>query len=160
MTARVTIAGLGPAGLDRLPEGLRRRLLDPDVRLVLRTLDHPAARELAAVRPAESADDLYETADTFDEVYRGIADRVLRAAADGPVIYAVPGSPMVGEHAVALLRAEADVELLPAESFLDLVLAHAGVDPLERGLQVLDGRELPAPLLLHLPTVIGQIDTA
>jgi tetrapyrrole methylase family protein/MazG family protein len=60
---------------------------------------------------------------------------------------------------VALLRREADVEIIAAESFFDLVLARVGVDPFTRGLQVLDGRELPDPLLLHLPTVVGQIDT-
>ena len=52
------------------------------------------------------------------------------------------------------------MEITPGESFLDLVLERAGADPLERGLQVLDGRSLPDPLLLHLPTVIAQVDTA
>jgi len=65
---------------------------------------------------------------------------------------------------VALIREAAaaagiPVEVAPGESFLDLALDRAGVDPLERGLQVLDGRSLPDPLLLHLPTVIAQVDT-
>jgi tetrapyrrole methylase family protein/MazG family protein len=66
---------------------------------------------------------------------------------------------------VALIRQGAaaagiPVEIAPGESFLSLVLERAGVDPLERGFQVLDGRSLPDPLLLHLPTVIAQVDTA
>jgi tetrapyrrole methylase family protein/MazG family protein len=51
------------------------------------------------------------------------------------------------------------VEIAPGESFLSLALEKAGVDPLEKGVQVLDGRSLPEPLLLHLPTLIAQVDT-
>jgi tetrapyrrole methylase family protein/MazG family protein len=81
------------------------------------------------------------------------------------VVYAVPGSALVGERAVALIREAAaaagiPVEVLPGESFLDLALERVEADPLERGFQVLDGRSLPDPLLLHLPTVIAQVDTA
>jgi tetrapyrrole methylase family protein/MazG family protein len=161
----ILICGLGPAGLDRVPAGVRERLLDPGFAVVLRTRRHPAAAELAGLRPAETCDDLYEQAADFDEVYRGIAARVLGRAGAGPVAYAVPGSAVVGERAVALIREAAaaagiPVEVAPGESFLDLALDRAGVDPLERGLQVLDGRGLPDPLLLHLPTVIAQVDTA
>lgn len=160
----ILLAGLGPAGLDRMDAETRRRLLDPGLVVVVRTLEHPAAAELAARRVVESCDDLYETGSDFDEVYRAIADRVLELAAAGPVAYAVPGSPLVGEHSVVLIRAAAaaagvPVEIAPGESFLSLVLERAGVDPLERGLQVLDGHALPEPLLLHLPTVIAQVDT-
>jgi tetrapyrrole methylase family protein / MazG family protein len=160
----ILIVGLGPAGLDRVPAETCRRLLDPAVTVVLRTLAHPAAAELAASRAVEPCDDLYETAADFDEVYRGITARVLQRAQAGPVAYAVPGSALVGERAVALIREEAEaagipVEVVAGESFLDLVLHKVGADPLERGLQVLDGRSLPEPLLLHLPTVIAQVDT-
>lgn len=161
----ILITGLGPAGLDRLPVETRRRLLDPEVTVVVRTLAHPAAAELARQRPVESCDDLYEQAAGFEEVYRGIVARVLHLADTGPVAYAVPGSALVGERAVTLIREAAAaaglaVEVAPGESFLSLVLERAGADPLERGLQVLDGRGLPEPLLLHLPTVIAQVDTA
>jgi tetrapyrrole methylase family protein/MazG family protein len=161
----ILIAGLGPAGLERVEGGVRRRLLDPALAVVARTLLHPAASELAGLRPVQSCDDLYESAEDFAEVYRGIARRVLALAEEGPVAYCVPGSALVGEQAVALIREQAatggiPVELAPGESFLSLVLERAGADPLERGLQVLDGRSLPDPLLLHLPTVIAQVDTA
>ena len=161
----ILLAGLGPAGLDRVDPETRRRLLDPGTAVVVRTLRHPAAAELAALRPVEACDDLYESAADFEGVYRAIADRVLARAAAGPVAYAVPGSPLVGERSVALIRERAagaglPVEVAPGESFLFLVLDKAGVDPLARGLQVLDGRGLPDPLLLHLPTVIAQVDTA
>jgi tetrapyrrole methylase family protein/MazG family protein len=160
----ILITGLGPAGLDRLPAEIRRRLLDPGIQVVVRTLAHPAAAELAAQRAVQSCDDLYQTAADFAAVYRGIAARVLARAAAGPVAYCVPGSALVGESAVALIRQEAagaglEVEVAPGESFLSLALEKAGVDPLDKGVQVLDGRSLPEPLLLHLPTLIAQVDT-
>ncbi|MBN2114644.1 MAG: nucleoside triphosphate pyrophosphohydrolase [Acidimicrobiia bacterium] len=160
----ILIAGLGPAGLDRLPADLQGRLLDPGVTVVLRTLAHPAAAALAARRPVQPCDDLYEQAADFEEVYRAIAARVLRLAESGPVAYAVPGSALVGERAVALIRAGAAaaglaVEVVPGESFLELALERAGIDPLESGFQLLDGRALPEPLLLPLPTLIAQVDT-
>ena len=160
----ILIAGLGPAGLDRVEEVTRLRLLDPGLAVVVRTLQHPAAAELARRRTVEPCDDLYESAADFDEVYRSIARRVLARAAAGPVAYVVPGSPLVGERSVALIREAAaaaglTVEIAAGESFLPLVLERAGADPLERGLQMLDGHRLPDPLLLHLPTVIAQVDT-
>ena len=44
------------------------------------------------------------------------------------------------------------------ESFLDLAISEVGVDPIGGGLAVLDGHQLPDPLLLHLPTIITQVD--
>ncbi len=160
----ILLAGLGPAGLDASDPSTRERLLEPEVTVVVRTLRHPAAAELAQRRPVISCDDIYEGAADFDEVYGAIADRVVALAAAGPVAYAVPGSPLVGERSVRLIRKIAAtsgiaVEVMAGTSFLDLVLDRSGIDPLERGLQVLDARALPSPLFLHLPTVIAQIDT-
>jgi len=160
----ILIAGLGPAGFDATGAAARERLLDPEATVVVRTLQHPAAAELAELRSIVSCDDIYDAAGDFDQVYSAIAERVVSLAGSGPVVYAVPGSPLVGERSVPLIRRAAvssgvAVEVLPGTSFLDLVLERTGIDPLHRGLQVLDARELPFPLLLHLPTVIAQIDT-
>ncbi len=155
----IKVVGLGPGGLDRLPGLVRDLLLDPTFRVILRTSEHPAAAELAALRTVETCDDLYQVGATFDDVYRAIADRVASAAASGPVIYAVPGSPLIGELAVRRLVATiSDLEMVPAQSFLDAVLLEVGYDPLERGLQVLNGHDLPVPLALDKPTVISQLD--
>jgi tetrapyrrole methylase family protein/MazG family protein len=160
----ILVAGLGPAGLDRVDAGVLARLVDPATQVVVRTLQHPAAAQLAERRPVESCDDLYQSAEDFDRVYRGIALRVMERAAAGTVVYAVPGSALVVETSVGLILEAAAAagiltEVAAGESFLNLVLERAGVDPLRRGLQVLDGRSLPVPLTLHLPTVIAQIDT-
>jgi len=157
----VRVVGLGPAGLDRVTAAALVLLMDQSAPVVVRTVRHPAAAELAARRRVVACDDLYEQANDFAAVYEGIVDRVLALAAEGPVTYAVPGSPLVGERAVAMLRERVGtVDIVGGESFLDLVIARSGVDPLERGMQVIDAHGLPFPLLLHLPTVIAQLDTA
>src|SRR5690606_25213384 len=75
-------------------------------------------------------------------------------------IYAVPGSPMVGEFAVRkLLARHPDAEVVPAESFVDAVLAAVGYDPFDRGLRIINGHELPHPLALDAPTIIGHLDS-
>jgi tetrapyrrole methylase family protein / MazG family protein len=161
MPGPIRVVGLGPAGLDRLPAHTMGLLDDDTVPIVLRTMSHPAAVELAERRTVASCDDLYEMHDTFDGVYSAIVDRLLEHAESGPVIYAVPGSPFVGERAVGLLSASAvPVEFVSGESFVDTVVARLALDPLDRGLQVLDAHALPAPLLLHLPTIVAQVDTA
>jgi len=155
----IRIVGLGPAGWDRLAGDIRQYLLDPAVTVVVRTLEHPAATELAARRTVVDCDDLYRSAPDFAAVYAGIVDRVRELATTGPVIYAVPGSPLVGETAVRTLVAGGGVAVIPGESFLDLALLRTGIDPLARGLQMLDAHDLGYPLLLHVPTLISQVDT-
>lgn len=163
----LTAAGLGPGTLSRTPWDIRAALFDPANRVILRTAWHPAAAEVLDRRPdAAVCDDLYEEAEAFEEVYGAIAERVLAAAGEGegPVVYAVPGSPLYGERSVAVLRERCRAEgrpirVLAAPSFLDEVWAALEFDPTERGFTVLDGRDLPDPLMLYLPTVVFQVDT-
>ena len=153
----ITIIGLGPGSLDRVPGPVRSLLLDPGTTVVVRTEHHPAAAELAGLRDVIFCDDLYQ-ADTFADVYDAIAERV--GSVEGPVVYAVPGSPMVGEFAVRrILSGNPDAVVIPGESFVDAVLVTVGYDPLDRGLQILNGHELPDPLILDKPTIIGHLDT-
>ena len=165
MSHPLTIVGLGPAGLERLPARTLDYLRDPDRELILRTLQHPAASELAAQRPVGSCDDLYEAGADFDDVYAAIADRVLASVAIRPTVYAVPGSAVVGERAVATIRSAADdagvpVSVIPGESFLDLVYMETGADPIASPVKILDGRELPDPLIMDAALVITQVDRA
>ncbi len=152
----ITVVGLGPAGLDRVPVGNLAVLEDPAATVFVRTLRHPAATELARRRRVQSCDDLYESSDDFDEVYHQIVERLV--AQPGPVVYGVPGSPSMGERSVELLRARAEIEILGAESFLDLVFESTGIDPLAAGVRVMDARDLPFPLLIDGPLVVGQVD--
>lgn len=155
----IFIVGVGPGDLERVPEAVLGLLSDPDLRVVARTRHHPALAQLAQRRQVEFCDDLYEESETFEEVYEAIVSRVRRAGESADVAYAVPGSPLLGELAVRRLLASGDpITLVPGESFLDAVLAEVGYDPLDRGLQVLDGHRLPDPLVLDKPTVIGHLD--
>jgi tetrapyrrole methylase family protein/MazG family protein len=135
----VVVVGLGPAGTDLVGPGIARLLSDP-APTWLRTARHPAA---AALEGAHTFDDVYESAGSFDEVYEAIVERLVAAAqAASPerVVYAVPGSPLVAERTVELLRADARVEvtIVPALSFLDLAWAALGIDPLASGVRLVD----------------------
>ncbi len=159
----ITIVGLGPAGLGHVDAATMAVVHEADT-VIVRTLRHPAASELAEARDIVTCDDLYDTYSEFDDVYAAITDRVLAAASEGSVVYAVPGSAVVGERAVTRIRVEAldagfEVTVRPGLSFLDLAYVAVGLDPIADGLQVLDARDLPDPLPLHLPTIITQLDS-
>ena len=135
----ITVVGLGPAGSDLLGAKAAELLAGP-APVFLRTARHPAAAGLAG---AQTFDALYESSGTFDEVYAAIVEDLVAAAAAGPVVYAVPGSPSVAERTVELLRADdrVDVTLVPALSFLDLAWAALGIDPLARGVRLVDAAD-------------------
>jgi tetrapyrrole methylase family protein / MazG family protein len=138
----VTVVGLGPAGADLLGNDAAEELTQAatEGRAYLRTARHPAADRFEGL-PA--FDDLYEAAATFDEVYAGIVEVLVAAAleaAPDPIVYAVPGSPLVAERTVDLLRADgrAGVTTRPALSFLDLAWVALGIDPLAAGVRLVD----------------------
>lgn len=165
----VVVGGLGPAG----PEHLTAAVADAIARIpnrYLRTRRHPSA---SVVAEAHSFDDLYEDADTFEEVYRAIAGTLVAAAHEhGEVLYLVPGSPLVLERSVRHLLDDdrVDCELLPSLSFLDLAYARLGVDPIEAGIRLVDGHEFArsaagerGPLLVahcHANWVLSDIKLA
>ncbi len=135
----VTVVGLGPAGPDLVGDRVAALLGAPG-RTYLRTARHPAATRAEG---APSFDHLYEAAGTFDEVYAGVVEALVAAAEDAapePVVYAVPGSPLVAERTVELLRADdrVDVTVVPAPSFLDFAWAALGIDPLSEGVRLVD----------------------
>ncbi len=157
----LVVTGLGPGDLDRLSGDVRALLEDPSVEVILRTIQHPAAEQLAAIRPVITCDDLYDSLETFDEVYAAIAARVM--STDGPVIYAVPGSPLIAERSVVRIRelaagADRPIEVKPTTSFLDEMFAMLEIDPADHGFQVLDGRDLPDPMQYHVTTIVFHVD--
>jgi tetrapyrrole methylase family protein/MazG family protein len=135
---RIVVCGLGPAGPDLVTVATHDAVARVPHRF-LRTARHPSA---GVVGEAPTFDRLYEQADSIDAVYAGIADALVAAAAEhGDVLYAVPGSPAVAERTVELLLADdrVDVDVLPALSFVDLAWVRLGIDPVERGVRLVDG---------------------
>jgi tetrapyrrole methylase family protein/MazG family protein len=155
----VVVVGLGPAGPDLLTTAAADALASVPHRY-LRTTRTPAA---PAVPGAVSFDSVYESADSLDDVYAGIVDALAEAAAEhGTVLYAVPGSPLVAERTVELLRADdrVEVRLVPALSFLDLAWAALGVDPVAAGVRMVDGRRFAVEAAGERgPLLIAQCDT-
>lgn len=144
----IYVVGLGPGDPLALP-AVNFSLLRRNREVYLRTARHPVVPFLESEGVVFRAfDDLYEQADSFDEVYQKMTDLLIRAALDEsvPVVFGVPGHPLVGEVVVRnLLSAgpEKDVriQLWPAPSFLDALYSALNLDPFS-GLLVLDGFQL------------------
>lgn len=164
----ITILGLGPGALDDLTVGALRTLQTAR-RLILRTLRHPCVAELRPLLDpdavVESCDDLYEQHAEFAEVYAAVTDRVLAAAAQGDVIYAVPGHPWVGEATTPQILAGAQergiaVQVAGGLSFVEAAYAAAGVDLMD-GSQVCDAMLLAQQhypqVETSLPLLVGQV---
>ncbi|MFN8034384.1 MAG: nucleoside triphosphate pyrophosphohydrolase [Acidimicrobiia bacterium] len=159
---RVVVVGLGPAGADLVLPAARHALERIPARFV-RTTRHPAVDELRAAGLAfDSFDDRYDAAPDFEAVYGAIADAVSEAAAaNGEVVYAVPGSPAVAERTVVLLRDLSargliDLEVLPGLSFAELAWTKLGVDPMQ-GAHVVDAQEFAvAAAGLSGPLLVGH----
>ncbi|RZI03807.1 nucleotide pyrophosphohydrolase [Staphylococcus condimenti] len=169
MTHTITIAGLGNYGLDELPLGVYRYLINT-AKIYARTLDHPVIQELRDAEKAEiewiSFDDVYESHDEFAEVYENIVTQLVEAAQSEDIVYAVPGHPRVAETTTALLTAYAgshdDIELqvLGGKSFIDDVFEAVQVDPND-GFTLLDGTALEAAQLnIRTHTLITQVYSA
>lgn len=155
----ITIVGLGPGGPELVTQQAAA-LLTTAKTVYLRTRRHPAAAILPPTVDVRSFDDEYERAESFEALYETIVARLLAAAANEDVVYAVPGHPLVAETTVQLLRERAiavgqSVRIIAGLSFLEPVLTAVGVDPFVAGLQVADAfRPEVEPFR---PAIIGQL---
>ncbi len=148
----ISVVGLGPGDWSQMTVGVLDRLLAAD-RIFLRTQVHPTVeplrRRLRAEQHVESFDAWYDRASSFDELYHGIVDSLLgeALASARPIVYAVPGHPVMGERTVALLREKAPergvaVEVLDGLSFLEPLAAMLNFDPVSGFVQLVDGAML------------------
>ena len=144
----ITIVGLGPGAVGHLSLETMS-IMQGCEQVILRTAVHPTVAELAKQGiKYTSCDDLYEAGASFEEVYQNVVTRVLTAAHKGDVVYAVPGSPLVAEKTVVLLREQAKAQNLelaikPSMSFLDLAYVALGIDPIA-GLRIIDAQDFGA----------------
>ncbi|MEK4283334.1 MULTISPECIES: bifunctional methyltransferase/pyrophosphohydrolase YabN [Ureibacillus] len=139
----ITIMGLGVSDYEQLPIGIYKKLKEAK-KVFVRTMEHPVLRVLQDEGiQFESFDQVYEKHDTFLPVYQEIVEHLLEAAQSEPIVYAVPGHPLVAEQTVQLLieaEREGKVQLAieGGQSFLDPIFAALKIDPIE-GFQLLDG---------------------
>jgi tetrapyrrole methylase family protein/MazG family protein len=157
----ITIAGLGPGGR-------RYRTLETvDAiagarRIILRTAIHPDLDDLVSDERVVACDDLYQSSGSFEDVYDGIARRVVEAAANGDLLYLTPGHPRYGEHVterIEQLASEAgyQVRVLAAVSAFDVMALALKRDLMSQEPQAIDATTLAASLDAE-PFAAGQID--
>lgn len=153
----VRVVGLGPGDLEHVTTRTIALLNDSSV-VRLRTRVHPAA---GAFEHVISYDDWYERAESFEALYAAIANDLAALATSSPngeVVYAVPGSPVVAERTVELLRERSDVSVIcePAVSVIDVVCAALGRDPMSEQLRVVDALSSSEPLRGPGPLLVLQ----
>lgn len=165
MTHTITIVGLGNYGLDELPLGIYRFLIQQPL-VYTRTLDHPVINQLQDELKFESFDTIYEKNEDFDSVYQQIVDVLIEKAQSQDVVYAVPGHPRVAETTTAKLldyndhHQDVNVKMLGGKSFIDDIFAAINQDPND-GFTLLDGTALTEQLLnVRTHTLITQVYSA
>ena len=95
------IMGLGPGAYEALTIGALKELKN-NKNIYFRTEKHPTVDFLKDEGiKFESYDHAYEKYDSFDDVYKYIAeDLITKIKDDEDLIYAVPGHPLVAEKSV------------------------------------------------------------
>ena len=144
---KITVVGLGPGRVGRSTLDSWQTMQAAE-HLVLRTRIHPTVAEIEKRGLTFSSyDGFYEEAPDFETLYRHIAEDLLRRATEqGDLVYAVPGSPLVAERTVVLLRelakeTDTAVDILPGMSFVEVMYTRLGIDPIE-GLTILDAEDV------------------
>jgi tetrapyrrole methylase family protein/MazG family protein len=167
--AAITIIGLGPGSIKDLTLEAREMLAQAahgQQTVYFRTVIHPTVEPLKQDLPdlkIESFDRLYDESQDWSTLYLQIAEEVCNLAASQPIIYVVPGHPLIGETSVQLVLRMARERNLSAAvvaglSFVEPVCALLELDPFESGIQIIDATNL-ASLGMHevggkiIPTV-------
>lgn len=139
----ITVVGLGAGDFEQLPMGVYRTLKNAK-EVYMRTLDHPVVAELQKEGVSFiSFDEVYEKHDEFLPVYQEIASTLIEKAEKEPVLYAVPGHPLVAEMTIQLLieaekKGEIQLSIEGGQSFLDAMFTTLKIDPID-GFQMVDG---------------------
>lgn len=159
----IKVIGLGPGDFGYITMECWD-LMQQTEHLYLRTAKHPTVPMLEQRGVAFATyDDFYEKAEDFSALYQAIVDDLLAKAKQGmDVVYAVPGSPMVAEKTIVLLREQAEtagvqVDILPGMSFVEVLYGKLGIDPID-GLTIIDAEDFDQ-LPVDMPTglVVTQV---
>lgn len=161
----ITLLGLGPGS----PEKLTRQawdVLQNTTEIHLRTNQHPVVSHFPSTIQVYSFDHLYDSQNTFEEIYQQIVRRVLELGKRPQgVVYGVPGHPFVAEATGPEIACQAKEMGLPCKvvdglSFLEPVISALGLDPFPHTALV-DALELTVqhvpPFPTSAPAIIAQI---
>ena len=165
MTTAITIIGLGPGRWDDLTLAAQACFAEAEqagTPVYFRTYIHPTVEPLRRPFPhlrCESFDSFYEESDDWATLYRRMAQRVCELAAQQPLLYAVPGHPLMAEASVQLILQLArerglSTRIVSGVSFLETVCEALELDPYMQGLQLIDATELAA---LRPDEIAGKI---
>lgn len=159
----IKIVGLGPGAKEALTIGTVWEL-EKCNNIFLRTEKHPTVEYLQEKNiNFNTYDNVYETMESFDEVYLNIAkDLIEKHNKLGDLVYAVPGHPLVAEKSVFNLIEECkknniEYKVVPAVSFIDAMMEGLMIDPIE-GLKVIDAFDINNQILdKRIGTVVTQV---
>ncbi|MDQ0150248.1 nucleoside triphosphate pyrophosphohydrolase [Eubacterium multiforme] len=159
----IKIVGLGPGDRDALTIGTLR-LLEESENIYFRTENYPIVDFIKERNiKFKTYDHFYNTGKNFDEVYKNIAEDIIKVHKEtGEVVYAVPGHPLVAEKSVSNLidicdREKINYEILPAVSFIDIIIDKLKIDPTE-GFKIIDAFDINNQILdKRIGTIITEV---
>jgi tetrapyrrole methylase family protein/MazG family protein len=159
----IKIVGLGPGAKEALTIGTICEL-ESNKNIFLRTEKHPTVDYLKEKKIIfDTYDNIYESIDSFDEVYLNIAKDLIKKHDDlGDLIYAVPGHPLVAEKSVFNLidlckESDTEYKIIPAVSFIDAMIESLRIDPIQ-GLKIIDAFDIGNQILdKRIGTIITQV---
>ncbi len=156
ISTAITILGLGPGRWDDLTlqaRALLEQAASDNRTVFFRTLIHATVEPLKLELPnlrITSFDSFYNEATSWDTLYQRIAQEICTLAEQQPpVLYAVPGHPLIGEATVQLILQQArdcglSTSIVAGLSFLEPVCAALELDPFTSGIQMIDATNLAA----------------
>jgi len=161
----ITILGLGPGRYEDLTLEAHRLLeqaAEENKTVYFRTFIHPTIEPLRSTIPnlqIKSFDSLYDESSDWETLYSRIAEALCILATQQPVLYAVPGHPLVGESSVQLLLQLArerglSTRVVAGLSFLEPVCTALELDPITAGARIIDATTLAA---LGIDEVAGKV---
>ena len=158
----ITVVGLGPGEFGLITIDSWERMKNAK-RLFFRTEKHPTVPFIKDRGISFSSyDSFYERAESFDELYEEIVSDLMKRAEGEDIVYAVPGSPMVAEKTVVLLRKYCQekgqtLNIIPGMSFVEVLYNRLGIDPID-GMTIIDAEDFDK-LPVDMPTglVITQV---
>ena len=176
MTIAITIVGLGPGRWDDLTlaaQACFAQAAQAGTPVYFRTYIHPTVEPLRQAFPnlrCESFDTFYEESDDWTALYQRMAQQVCELGEQQPLLYAVPGHPLVAESSVQLIAQMArerglSTRIVSGLSFLEPVCEALRLDPFMAGMQLVDATELAAlrpdeiagKIIPTMPLLIAQV---